>query len=320
MSLKTVTLKGGLEMPLVGFGTWKLPTEDAESVKATVYEVLKVGYRRIDCSSGILNLKGVSEGIAQAVEEGLIQRSDLFLTSQLKDPRAEEVGSQVCAVLSQLQTTHLDLLLVHWPRDSISGGDVQSWSAMETVLAQGLVRAIGVSNLTIEKIGQMMPSVNVLPVVGMGEMHPLYRQNELLEYCKSEDIHWTAYSVFGSGEMGEPYDHARLSAHHNFLKSEPVLAVAIETNRTPAQVLIRWALQRGTSVTLHTTNGDRLKENLDVFDWELSAAQFELLSTIEPQTRMLTGNFLMVSDFGRPVTDKLRDKVWKCSAGRQMDL
>ena len=268
----------------------------------------------------MVHLKEVGEGIAQAIDEGILQRSDLFLTSQLRDPEASEVGSEVSAVLNQLQFPNLDLLLVHWTGEAITGGDVQSWIAVETVLAQGLVRAIGVSNLTLEKLGQMMPSVNVLPVVGMGEMHPLYRQNELLEYCKSEDIHWTAYGVFGSGEMGDTTEHARLSAHHNLLKNEAVLAVSIESNKTPAQVLIRWALQRGTSVTLHTTNGDRLRENLDVFDWEMSSEQFESLSTIEPQTRMMAGDFLMESDFGRPVTDKLRDKVWKCSAARQMDL
>ena len=191
---------------------------------------------------------------------------------------------------------------------------------METVLAQGLVKAIGVSNLTVEKLGQMMPSVNVLPVVGMGEMHPLYRQNEPLEYCKSEDIHWTAYGVFGSGEMGEPYDHARLSAHHNLLKNEAVLAVAIETNRTPGQVLIRWALQHGSSVIPKSVTPSRIQSNFEVSDWELSAAHFESLSCVEPQTRMLTGDFQMVSDFGRPVTDKLEDVVWKCPAGRTMDL
>jgi len=142
------------------------------------------------------------------------------------------------------------------------------------------VKVPGVSNTSIYKISELCSAANIHPFVCEAEMHPLFPQTELLDYCREKRIHCIACAPFAAGEITEPYSHQRLSCYDNLLKHEAVLAVAIALHKTPAQVLVRWALQRGTSVLLPTINPDRLRENLDVFDWELSAEQFESLNHI----------------------------------------
>ena len=280
-------------MPLVGLGTWKSISGTA---KTSVYEALKVGYRHIDCAWAYRNQEDVGNGIALAIKEGIVKREDLWVTSKLwyTSHATVDVEPELRNTLKQLQLTYLDLYLVHWPATSteapiVTPSYTETWAAMEAVLAKGLVRNIGVCNMTIRKLKHMHTFAMIKPVVCQGEMHPLFRQDELLEYCKSEDIHFTAYAPLGSSDSCAKYQHngSCLLAH------DTVRRVAEETGKTPAQVLIRWALQRGTSVIPKSANPERIRENFHVWDWELSAEQFHALNTLEPQTRMLRAEFLL---------------------------
>ena len=288
-----VTLDNGAKMPLVGLGTWKSISGTA---KASVYEALKVGYRHIDCAWAYRNQEDVGNGIALAIKEGIVKREDVWVTSKLwyTSHATADVEPELRDTLKQLQLTYLDLYLVHWPATSTEASIVtpsytETWAAMEAALAKGLVRNIGVCNMTVRKLKLMHTFAMVKPAVCQGEMHPLFRQDELLEYCKSEDIHFTAYAPLGSSDSCAKYQHTGSC----LLIHDTVRRVAEETCKTPAQVLIRWALQRGTSVIPKSANPERIRENFQVWDWELTAEQFHALSTLEPQTRMLRAEFLL---------------------------
>jgi diketogulonate reductase-like aldo/keto reductase len=274
-------------------GTWKSVNGTG---KSAVYEALKAGYRHIDCAWAYRNQKDVGEGILQAINEGIVKREDLWITSKLwyTSHAAADVEPELRDTLRQLQLEYLDLYLIHWPATNIAATTVtppysETWAAMEAVLHKGLVRTIGVCNMTITKLKEMHTYAQVLPAVCQGEMHPLLRQDELLQYCKGEGIHWTAYSPLGSSDSCEKYKHNGSC----LLKYSTVLKVAEETGKTPGQVLIRWALQHGTSVIPKSANVERIRENFEVWDWALSAEQFAALSALEPQTRMLRAEFLL---------------------------
>lgn len=294
MAENTVTLKTGLAMPLVGLGTWKSKPGE---VKTAVYEALKIGYRHIDCAWRHKNQTEVGEALAQAFEEGIVKREDLWITSKLwNDFHAEaDVEPHLQDTLNQLQLTYLDLYLVHYPATTIEAPTLtppysETWAAMEAVLMKGLVHSIGVSNMSIKKLEEMKEYASVPPVVCQGEMHPLFRQDDLFKYCESEGIHWTAYAPLGSRDSAESMNHIG----YTLLQNETVVKIADEVKKTPAQVLIRWALQHGTSVIPKSVCIEHIRENFEVFDWELSVEQYQALSTLEPQARFLLGDFLLM--------------------------
>eukprot|EP01032_Pedospumella_encystans_P021319 gene21319-24188_t len=265
-------------MPLVA---WKSISGTA---KTSVYEALKVGYRHIDCAWAYRNQEDVGEGIAMAIKEGIVKREDVWVTSKLwyTSHATADVEPELRDTLKQLQLSYLDLYLIHWPATSteapiVTPSYTETWAAMEAVLAKGLVRNIGVCNMTVRKLKLMHTFAMVKPA------------DELLEYCKSEDIHFTAYSPLGSSDSCAKYQHTGSC----LLVHDTVRRVAEETGKTPAQVLIRWALQRGTSVIPKSANPERIRENFQVWDWELTAEQFHALNTLEPQTRMLRAEFLL---------------------------
>jgi diketogulonate reductase-like aldo/keto reductase len=291
--MSAIALKNGLVMPSVGLGTWK---SQPGEVKVAVYEALKLGYRHLDCAWEYKNQHEVGEGIAQAISEGLVKREDFWVTSKLwNDFHAEaDVEPHLRETLEQLQLEYLDLFLIHWPATSIEAPTLtppysETWAAMEGLVEQGLVKSIGVSNMTIKKLEAMKEFAKIAPVVCQGEMHPLFRQDELLQYCKGEGIHWTAYSPLGSSDSADKFHHTG----HALLKHDTVLKVAAETEKSPGQVLIRWALQHGSAVIPKSVHPERIRENFEVWDWALSAEQFEALSSLTPQARLLLGDYLV---------------------------
>jgi diketogulonate reductase-like aldo/keto reductase len=280
-------------MPLVGLGTWKSPPGE---VHTAVYEAIKLGYRHIDCAWEYGNQKEVGDAFAQVFKEGIVTREELWVTSKLwNDYHAKDnVEPHLQDTLNQLQLEYLDLFLIHWPATPIEAPTLtppysETWAAMEEVLQKGLVRAIGVSNMTTKKLQDMKEYAKVPPAVCQGEMHPLFRQEELLGYCKTEGIHWTAYAPLGSSDSAPKMHHTG----YDLLKHEVVLKVAEETGKSPGQVLVRWALQHGTSVIPKSVHPERILENFQVFDWELTSEQFQALSSIEPQTRFLVADYLI---------------------------
>ncbi|KAI8927617.1 NADP-dependent oxidoreductase domain-containing protein [Entophlyctis helioformis] len=251
MSLgRTFTLRTGAVTPAVGLGTWRSskPTEATTAVS----HAIRAGYRHIDCALCYENEHEVGQGII----DGGVPREQLFITSKLWNTfhRPEHVPTGIAQTLKDLGTDYLDLYLMHWPVAHVNRGDgnserdasgkplvdtevtiEQTWRAMEKLVDEGKTRAIGVSNFNIRNLKELLAYARIKPAVNQVELHPYLPQNELLEFCKANDILVTAYSPLGS-----------TPGPGSVLNDTTIAEIATRLGKTPAQVLISWAVQRGT--------------------------------------------------------------------------
>jgi diketogulonate reductase-like aldo/keto reductase len=294
----TVTLNNGQRMPMLGLGTWMSKNGSGDAVR----HALKVGYRHIDTAYIYMNEAGIGEELSKIGELGL-RREDLFITTKLwiQEMDPGDVRPALQRSLRDLQFTYVDLYLVHWPVAVRKGADMQhlhrsdfldiplldTWRAMEALVDDSLAKAIGVSNFGVHHLEPLLRSARIRPVVNQVELHPLLAQPELLSYCKSQGIILTAYAPLGS--PGRPpwqvvhNDVAEVLTH-------PVVAeIAKKYARTPAQVLIRWAIDRGTVVIPKSAKPHRIEENFECLMFQLAAADVHRLSSLNSNTRVLQG-------------------------------
>ncbi|ELR20746.1 aldehyde reductase [Acanthamoeba castellanii str. Neff] len=300
----TLTLNTGATMPVVGLGTWKsAPGEVAAAVKAALH----AGYRHFDCAEIYGNEAEVGETLKAAFDEGLVKREELFITSKVFNHHHQDRAADALrTTLKNLQLAYLDLYLIHWPikfEDAVipqpsrqpdgspnplikaSFEFLDTWKAMEGLLKEGLVRAIGVSNFTQEQIDQLLADSQTVPAVNQVEFHPYLVQKELLDYCTAKGIVLTAYSPLGSSDSYT----GKLEGAPSLLKCGVVNGIAAEAGRSPAQVLIRWAVQKGVVVIPKSVNEERIRANFAVFDFELSADQVARLDGLNRDHRFGLG-------------------------------
>lgn len=284
------TLRDGHKIPAVGLGTWKA---DRGQVRSAVHVALQAGYRHIDCASVYQNEDEVGDALHHALSRGHIQRSELFICSKVwnNDHAPDRVRAACLRSLKALKLDYLDLYMIHWPVTGNIGDEVrpsikETWQALESLVKDGLVRSIGTSNFSAKKLGEIMSYAEILPSVCQVEVHPYHRNDTLITWCKERGIHVTAFSPLGSPDSESIFPR-KIPA---VLLKDPVVAeVAASTGKNVGQVLVRWALQHGTSVIPKSTNPDRIKGNLDVLDWELGEEEYTKLSTLKFQQRMVNG-------------------------------
>jgi 2,5-diketo-D-gluconate reductase A len=261
MTIPDVTLNNGVSMPQLGFGVFQVP--DEETAQA-VSEALRAGYRSIDTAK----IYGNESGVAQAVRESGIPREELFVTTKVwnDDQGYDEALRAFDASMDRLGLDYLDLYLIHWPAPS-AGRYVETWRALEKLLADGRVRAIGVSNFQPAHLRRLFEETGTVPAVNQIELHPYLQQAELRALHAERGIVTEAWSPLAKG--GE-------------LLADPVVtALAEQYGRTPAQVVLRWHLQLGNVVIPKSVTPARIRENLDVFGFELSRQDLAALGTLE---------------------------------------
>jgi len=252
-------LNNGVEVPALGLGTYKLV---GEAAYAPVRAALGCGYRHIDTASFYEN----EEAVGRAVRESGVPREEVFITSKVWNTEQgfEETLNAFDRTLQRLGMDYLDLYLVHWP---VPGKRLETYRALERLYEEGRVRAIGVSNFTVRHLEELYGACQVMPAVNQVEMSPFLYQRELLEHCRGRNVLVTAFSPLARGQA----------------LGDPVLAeVAARHRRSPAQVMIRWCLQKGMAVIPRSADPAHIKENADVFDFSLDEedmARLDLLHT-----------------------------------------
>jgi alcohol dehydrogenase (NADP+) len=297
--MKTFTLNDGNTIPALGLGTWK---SQEDSAYQAVKEALRVGYRHIDGAWIYENEKEVGRAIRESIEEGVVTREAVFLTSKLWNsfhgPDDVETGCR--DTLSMLGLDYVDLYLMHWPVAFRPGtvlpeGPEGFWPLSEVPLAKtfeamlklrdkGLVKSVGVSNFSISKLERLSTETGVVPTVNQVELHPYNLQNELLDYCRDNSIHLTAYSPLGS--LDRP-DALKRRDEPPLLENSVVKSIAADEGLTPGQLLIAWAIHRGTSVIPKSTNSDRIAQNFAAGSHRLSAKARERLDSVDTRFRYL---------------------------------
>jgi alcohol dehydrogenase (NADP+) len=302
--------RNGDEMPALGLGTWKsAPGEVYEAVR----EALKIGYRHIDCAAFYGNEPEIGRAFVDAFDSGNVKREDLWVTSKLWNNAhlKEDVKPALGKTLKDLQLDYIDLYLIHWPvalkpgvqfpssaNDFLSLDDAPTaatWEAMEACVKDGLSKHIGVSNFSIKKIRKLLDNCEIKPEVNQIELHPFHQQLGMLEFCNKENIVLTAYSPLGSPDRPSQFK----DPHEPSLFENPTIAeIANANGLAPAQVLIRWAIQRGTSVIPKSVNPLRLKQNFDSAAILLSDKDMKKIAALEAKRRLITGKFWDAPELG----------------------
>nr|XP_046243220.1 aldo-keto reductase family 1 member A1-A isoform X1 [Scatophagus argus]XP_046243221.1 aldo-keto reductase family 1 member A1-A isoform X1 [Scatophagus argus] len=294
-----VTLSTGQRMPMVGLGTWK---SAPGQVKQAVLAALDCGYRHIDCAAAYNNEQEVGEALAIRVGTGkALCREEVFVTSKLWNTKhhPEDVEEACRTSLVHLGLSYLDLYLMHWPMafqrgkelmprredGSICYSDIHyrdTWAAMESLVDKGLVKAIGLSNFNAGQIDDIISMARHTPVVNQVECHPYFSQADLLSHCRSVAVCVTAYSPLGSG------DRPWASPDEPSLLQDPRLgAIAQRYQKTPAQVILRWHIQRGVVCIPKSVTPTRIQQNLQVFDFCLSEDDMKLIGSLNCNKRFI---------------------------------
>jgi len=260
----TVTLNNGLEMPYLGLGVFKV--QDGSEVINAIHYALDAGYRHIDTAA----LYGNEEGVGRAIKEYDISRDQVFVTSKVwnSEQGYESTLKAFDKSMERLGFEYLDLYLVHWP---VAGKYKDTWRALEKIYQEGRVKAIGTSNFLQHHIVDLVQLANIKPMVNQVEFHPRLVQQDLIDFCKKNAIQFEAWSPFRMGEI---------------FKVKELEAIAQRYNKTVAQLIIRWDLQKGVVTIPKSVRKERIISNADVFDFEISQEDMALIDALDRHDRI----------------------------------
>ncbi|MGE7989026.1 aldo/keto reductase [Lysinibacillus fusiformis] len=264
----TVTLNNGLKMPLVGYGVFRVP--EGEDLAEAVKTAIAKGYRSIDTAQVYRNEESVGRGIRAAIEEGMVTREELFITSKVWNDGLsyEETLAAYNSSLEKIGLDYLDLYLVHWPGIDTNYLDV--YKALEKIYQDGRVRSIGVSNFHVHHLENLLKETTVVPVINQIEFHPHLTQEEVRAYCTDKGIQVEAWSPLMNGAL---------------LEEALIQELASKYGKTPAQIVLRYDVQHNVVTIPKTMTATRMVENLDVFDFALTDGEIAQLDALNDGLR-----------------------------------
>jgi len=310
-SNKMFTLNNGLEMPSIGIGTFLAP--DAE-IETALDLAIEAGYRHIDTAPVYQNEKAIGRVLKKWLDSNLVKREDLYIVTKLPQyaMRPENVEATLKKKsLEDLQISYVDMYLIHGPVGLVELDEnskiqvnadgtfkidpktdhVAIWKKMEEMVELGLTKSIGISNFNKKQIQKLVENGNIKPANLQIELHLYFQQKYLVDYCKNNNILVTAYSPLGSSSYVKSKKPTKsITEPIIVLKDPEILKLAEKYSKTPAQILLRWIIQRGICPIPKSTNPERLKQNLNVFDFELLKEEMIALSLLDKRLRLFDGS------------------------------
>jgi len=258
--METVKLNNGVEMPILGFGVYQI--NDQQVCEESVVEAIKAGYRLIDTAA----IYGNEEGVGRAIKRSGIKREELFITTKLwiNDAGYEKAKKAFETSLKKLGLDYLDLYLIHQPYGDVYG----SWRAMEELYKEGKIRAIGVSNFEPDRLIDLILNNKIVPAVNQIETHPFCQQIKTGEYLKEKQVQLESWGPFAEGK-------------NNLFSNETMKTITVKYNKSIAQVILRWLIQRGIVCIPKSTHKERIIENFNVFDFKLSDEDMQIIKSLD---------------------------------------
>ncbi|MEI2405715.1 aldo/keto reductase [Niallia taxi] len=264
--MQKVILNNGVEMPILGFGVWQIP--DADECEQAVYDALMAGYRLIDTAAAYEN----EEAVGRAIKRSGVPRGEIFITTKLwiQDAGYESTKKAFAKSLERLQLDYLDLYLIHQPF-----GDVySSWRAMEELYRESKIKAIGVSNFEPDRLVDLILHNEITPAVNQVETHPFFQQVEAAQVMKEFNIRHEAWGPLAQGK-------------NNIFQNDILVSIAEKHHKSVAQVIIRWFAQRGVVAIPKSTHKERINENFNIFDFELSQEDMNAIATMDTKKSLI---------------------------------
>jgi methylglyoxal/glyoxal reductase len=267
MSVPSLTLNNGIDMPQLGYGVFRV--EEGTELEKAVETAIRMGYRSIDTAAIYGNEKSVGNGVRNAIDAGLVTREELFITSKVWNDGLsyDETIAAYEESLEKMGLDYLDLYLIHWP-----GKDkyMESWKALQALYKDGRIKSIGVSNFEVHHLETLLNEAEIKPVVNQIEFHPKLTQKEVRTFCEEHNIRVEAWSPLMNAEL---------------LKNDTVQEMAKSVGKSAAQIILRWDLQHGIITIPKSMTESRMKENISLFDFELSEEQMKQLDELNENKR-----------------------------------
>lgn len=263
--MQKVILNNGVEMPIIGFGVFQI--EDKDQCEQAVYDAIMAGYRLIDTAASYQN----EEAVGRAIKRSGVPREELFITTKLwiQDAGYEKTKKAFEKSLKRLELDYLDLYLIHQPFGDVYG----SWRAMEELYREGKIKAIGVSNFQMDRLVDLIVHNEVIPAVNQVETHPFNQQIESAKLMKENNVQIQSWAPFSEGK-------------NDIFQNEILVSIAEKHNKSVAQVILRWLTQRGVVVIPKSVRKERIIENFNIFDFELSQDDMDAIATLDTKTSL----------------------------------
>ncbi|CAN1508986.1 ARA1 Aldo/keto reductases, related to diketogulonate reductase [Spirosomataceae bacterium] len=263
--MQKLKLNNGIEMPILGFGVFQIP--DPIECERCVINAINIGYRLIDTAVSYMN----EWAVGNAIRNSGIERNEVFITTKLwvQDHGYENTKKSFQQSLDRLQLDYLDLYLIHQPYGDIHG----SWRAMEELYIAGKIKAIGVANFQTDRLMDLIAFNKIPPAVNQIETHPFHQQTEAQDFLNENNVQLESWGPFAEGK-------------NNIFQNEILLEIANKHNKSVAQIILRWLTQRGIVVIPKSVNKERMKENFNIFDFELTEEDNEIIKTLDTKTSL----------------------------------